>query len=154
MRLFFVAAAVIIALGMRGSAASAADMHQRPRASEALIVNTGSTNARGYRIYVQPSGRVHYVLANRGKTDLTERMSSGKISKAQAAKLFHDLALAMPLSRLPAGHGVKSASFGTSTYVTFGRQSSPDLSFPANAKARALAADAQSIATALRLPRR
>ncbi len=141
-------------LGAWLCAASAADLHLRPRNGEALIVNTGSTNTRGYRIYVQPSGRVRYVLANRSRASQSESMRGGKVAKAQAAQLFHDIARALPFAKLPAGHGVKSASFGTSTYVTFGRQSSPDLSFPENAKARALAADARSIATALRLPRR
>lgn len=148
------AALATLAFALESSIAFAADLHLQPRANEALIVNSGSTNARGYRIYVQPSGRVRYILSNRGNVSLTEGIEDGRIAKTQAAKLFHELALAMPLSKLPGGHGVKSVSFGTSTYITFRRQSSPDLTFPANAKARALADDARSIAQALKLPRR
>ena len=143
-----------MAFGMWIEAASAADLHLRPRTDEALIVNTGSTNARGYRIYVEPSGRVRYVLANRGNTTQSQQLRGGKVTKAQAGKLFRDLTLARPLSKLPAGHGVKSVSFGTSTFITYRRQSTPDLSFPVNAQARALADDARAIAAALRLPRR
>ena len=47
----------------------------------------------------------------------------------------------MPLAQLPVTHGVKSVSFGTSTYIEYKGQRTPDLSSPADARGRALQAD-------------
>jgi hypothetical protein len=99
------------------------------RSSHAEIINTGSTNTTGYSVFVSLSGNASWVLG------------SG----------IHD---AQPLSKLPGGHGVKSISFGTSLYIEYQGQRTPDLSFPGNAKAQVLAADAAAVAKALGLSNR
>lgn len=86
----------------------------------AVITNSGSTNTIGYRIYVAPSGAVNYVTG----------IGAGhnRIPRSLTTKFFRDIRAAMPLSQLPTIACLKSASFGTSTFITFGRERSPDVS--------------------------
>jgi len=110
----------------------------------AVILNTGSTNTRGYRIVVQPDGSAEYV-ADAGPATAT-------VSTSLAAKLFADLKAAGPLGDLPAQPCMKSVSFGTSLFVWWkegGR--SVDLSCPAGPSGSALSADAANIASELHL---
>src|SRR5579864_500568 len=107
----------------------------------AVILNTGSTNTTGYRIVVQQSGKAEFVD---GSTRAT-----GQIPLPLAAKFFRDLSDAMPLSTLPREQCMKSASFGTSLFVWWRGQRSPDLSCPGDAKAQALGSDAAAVAQAL-----
>lgn len=109
----------------------------------AVILNTGSTNAPGYRVVVRRSGEAEYV---RG-----DRRSTGGVSPALADRFFTDLAASMPLSKLPGQLCAKSASFGTSLFVWWRGQRSPDLSCPGDDRGRAVAADADEIANALNL---
>ena len=150
--------ALSAALGlMVGHAAVGDDYHVRPQSGEALIVNSGSTNTTGYTIYVQSTGHVRYVVTGRASTSVDRHLLSGHVAKAQAGKLFHDLAAAMPFAKLPSGHGVKSVSFGTSLFITYRGTRTPDLSFPVSPEVQALKADATAIAAALKLsntPRR
>ena len=108
----------------------------KPRAvpvETAVIVNTGSTNTKGYQITVSSTGGA--------------RMDGKALGLpiAMNKQLFHDLAAAMPLSGLPARHGMRSASFGTRTFVTYKGQQSPDLTFGGDARASALKADIEAI---------
>ena len=103
-------------------------------AETAVIENTGSTNTKGYQITVHSSDGAHM---------------DGKalsLPPAMNKKLFHDLAAAMPLTGLPARHGMRSASFGTRTFITYKGQHSPDLTFGGDARATALKADIDAIA--------
>jgi hypothetical protein len=114
------------------------------------IENTGSTNIAGYTIAVYASGRVVPQGAGAGAKAV-------KILPSIAAKLLHDVIAAEPLSHLKVRHGVKSASFGTSTFIIYHGQRSPDLSFPGDAKSQALHDDVQAIVKAAHLgnqPRR
>lgn len=52
----------------------------------------------------------------------------GIITAALAEKLFADAEAAMPLSGLPVAHCAKSVSFGTSRYIWFRGEKSPDIS--------------------------
>jgi hypothetical protein len=126
------------------------------RSSHAEIINTGSTNTTGYSVFVSLSGNASWVLGS-GIHDHDGKqffITRGTVSHALADKLFHDLKDAQPLSKLPGGHGVKSISFGTSLYIEYQGQRTPDLSFPGNAKAQVLAADAAAVAKALGLSNR
>ena len=106
------------------------------------IENSGSTNTAGYKIVVSSRGRASYV-------------ESGAKPRAQAlslnstAKLFADVVAAMPLASLPVRHGMRSASFGTNTYVIYRGQRSPDLTLPSGPLARALHDDILEIENAL-----
>lgn len=57
----------------------------------------------------------------------------------------------MPLDALAHGHCMRSASFGTTTTVTFGGAASPDLSCAPDPAARDLAGTVAAIVNGLRL---
>jgi hypothetical protein len=65
---------------------------------------------------------------------------------------MQDLEAAGPMNELPAVHCIKSVSFGSSTYIEFQGQRSPDLSCPAaaNPHLQALQKDAREILQASR----
>ncbi|MBD2512284.1 hypothetical protein H6G91_34570 [Nostoc muscorum FACHB-395] len=108
----------------------------------AIIVNSGSTNTIGYRIYVSPTGEVNYVD---GKGS-----HQGKLSQKLTKKFFRDVKIAEPLSNLPVQKScVKSVSFGTTTTIKLADQQSQDISCPGNAKAQILDNDVIAIAKAL-----
>ncbi|BAY98464.1 hypothetical protein NIES37_24140 [Tolypothrix tenuis PCC 7101] len=109
-----------------------------------VILNSGSTNTIGYRIYVSPTGEANYVDGNgSGKGKLPEKLTN---------RFFRDLKAAEPLSDLPVKPKcLKSTSFGTTTTVSLGGQQSTDISCPGNAKARRLDNDAIAIAKALKV---
>lgn len=108
-----------------------------PAVRTAVITNSGSTNTVGYEIVVSSNGKARY------------NGHPSHVGPAQAARLFHDLDAAGPLSNLKVNHGPKSASFGTSTYITYKTERSPDLSFGGDAHAAALKADIDAIIQAL-----
>ncbi|MEH1933825.1 MAG: hypothetical protein V7L14_08860 [Nostoc sp.] len=108
----------------------------------AIILNSGSTNTIGFRIYVSPSGEVHYV-DGRGS-------NQGKLSEKLTEKFFRDLKVAEPLSNLSIKQScVKSVSFGTTTTIRLAGEQSQDISCPGNAKAERLENDVIAIAKAL-----
>ncbi|MEH1873683.1 hypothetical protein [Nostoc sp.] len=107
----------------------------------AIIVNSGSTNAIGYRIYVSPSGEVNYVDG--------KGTNQGKLSEKLTKKFFSDLKVAEPLSNLPKQSCIKSVSFGTITIIRLAGEESPDISCPGNAKTQRLDNDVIAIAKAL-----
>lgn len=142
----------IVILALAAATQSAwADMVRSPRVppylpvpvGAAVILNTGSTNAAGYRIVVQPSGSVEYVAASRRATAI--------IADRLAAKFFSDLKAAGPLQELETTPCMKSVSFGTSLFVWWEHGRSPDLSCSSDEHARTLQADASQIAAALHL---
>lgn len=126
------------------------------------IINSGSTNTTGYHIWVSPSGDAWFVGGTADVSMLQTPppdsvLSKGKVSKSIARKFYADIKAAEPLSKLPIHHRMKSVSFGTSVFVAYRGQTSPDLSAPADTRGMALSADATTIAAALRLknqPRR
>jgi len=110
----------------------------------AIILNSGSTNTIGYRIFVLPSGQARYI-------DGIER-GNGIISASLTKKFFSDIRAAMPLEKLPTNQPcIKPASFGTSTRIRFDRKQSPDISCPGNAEVRLLFKDVTQIAQALKV---
>ena len=112
----------------------------------ALIENSGSTNTLGYQIRVSSDGTVAKLF----KTALSVTTVMTKpITLQNASKLFRDLDVAMPLSSLPVRHGMRSASFGTQTYVTYKGQKSPDLTFASDPRTVALKADIDGITKTL-----
>ena len=108
----------------------------------AVILNSGSTNTIGYRIYVSPSGFVSYVDGNGS--------GQGQLPKKLTTRFFRHLTDPEPLSDLPVEPCVKSVSFGTTTTVSLGGERSPDISCPSkNEQAQDLEEDVTAIATAL-----
>ncbi len=104
----------------------------------AVILNSGSTNTIGYRIYVTSSGQVSYV-DGKGR-------GNGIISKRLATRFFTDIKAAKPLSHLPVSHCRKSVSFSTSVYLSYDGQQTPDLSCSGNSAAHKLFNEISTIA--------
>jgi hypothetical protein len=109
----------------------------------AVILNTGSTNAQGYRIVITRTGSAEYVWGSRRTTV--------QIDRALAAKFFADAQRGMPLSELQAAPCMKSASFGATTFVWWRGQRSPDLSCPESDVALSIFRDALDVARALKI---
>ena len=124
-------------------------------ANEALIVNSGSTNTQGYRIFVRSDGSVSLALALGDGAGAPRR-----VAKTLVTRFLGDLRAAGNLAKLAGRPCVKSVSFGSSTRVSYRGMTSPDLSCPASVRARALSIDAAAIAnggggvTSLPMPRR
>jgi hypothetical protein len=85
----------------------------------AVIVNSGSTNTRAYRIVVQPSGQAEYSGA---------KTQTSQLPADLAKRFYADLEAARPLGSLAKPHCMKSASFGTVTKVQYQGEETPDLS--------------------------
>ena len=108
----------------------------------AVIVNTGSTNTFGYTITVSlmPT-RFHVISVSNNGRDNNSGSGTLKQMEARVPRLFADLDAAMPLTSLPVRHGMRSASFGTQTFIIYKGQKSPDLNFAAAPRALALKMD-------------
>lgn len=109
----------------------------------AVILNTGSTNAPGYRIVIVRGGSVRYSEGTHSARAL--------VPAVLAEKFFAALSGAMPLDALLREECMKSASFGTSLYVWYAGRRSPDLDCSGDARGRALASEARAVAHALGL---
>jgi len=131
--------AVVLALVLIASPAPAPSSLP---ATSAVIANSGSTNTAGYRIVVATDGRAQITQGTTTRS-LT-------IPAALATQFYTDLAAAGPLDAMPARSCMKSASFGTTTVVTYAEKTSPDLQCSAQGDAaKALAADVRAITTAV-----
>jgi hypothetical protein len=106
----------------------------------ATIIDTGSTNSAGMTLVVNAGGstKVRPEGAEPHTVSLDPRLSD---------RLFKDLQSAGHLSDLPRPHCMKSVSFGSSLYVEFNGERSPDLNCPASAdsKLSALQKDVREI---------
>jgi len=109
----------------------------------AVIVNSGSTNISGYTIKLASDGKGSLIVAPHGGSPGAPKAFS--VPAATATKFFADLAAArkVGLATVPC---MKSASFGSSTHVTWEGWTSPDLSCPPKApQGDALVADIDAI---------
>ena len=108
----------------------------------AVILKTASTNTACERFLVAPSGQVSFAIGN--------TTGQGTLQAPLTKSFFEAIKAAGPLSNLPIKLDcIKSASFGTSTFVSLDREKSPDLSCPGNAKAKQLFDDSIAILEAL-----
>jgi len=107
----------------------------------AVILNTGSTNGLGYRIVLQRSGNAEFV---HGST-----RAKVAVDAALASRFFNDATHAMPLSRVRILMCMKSASFGSMTFVWWRGQRTSDISCPGDASASRLYADVGALVSAI-----
>lgn len=143
MRALLVTVIAIAQLGAAGNPSFPAIPPYLPVPSgSAVIMLTGSTNTTGYRIVVGRDGTAEYVSAQ-GRTQ-------AMVPSTVAKKLFTDLKSAAPLSQLPEGSCMKSASFGTSVFVYWDHSRSPDLTCTSGL-GKTIADDATAVASALGL---
>ena len=109
----------------------------------AMIVNSGSTNSYGYSITVRSDGNATATLQVRGAAAGTTKAFT--IPAATVERFFADLAAARK-GNATTSPCMKSASFGTSTHITWQGWVSPDLSCPpSGALGQALDADVDAI---------
>ncbi len=110
----------------------------------AVIVNSGSTNSYGFTIQVWPDGKASLTLQNKGGA-AASAAKAFTVPAATAARFFADLAAARK-GNLTTAPCMKSASFGTSTRITWQGWASPDLSCPpSDALGEALVKDLDDI---------
>ena len=88
--------------------------------TEALIVNSGSTNTAGYRLRVDAAGRT---TLQQG--DIALRKT---VSVRLAQRFFADLRAAGPLDAMRPARCMKSTSFGTTMTIVYRGKTSPDVS--------------------------
>ncbi|HUK91169.1 MAG TPA: hypothetical protein VLZ81_12260 [Blastocatellia bacterium] len=145
-------ALVVGLLLLQGAPARSSGLMTEKRTAE--IVNSGSTNAPGYQISVDESGHVKYTPGKRRNAvgfQEPEHEIEAVIAPEMVKRFFADIDRAGPLSKLPAGHCMKSASFGTVTFVKMGGEQSPDISCPdSDPRIEALYKDAQAIRDAIK----
>lgn len=101
----------------------------QPLQEQAVIENNGSTNAPGVKLTIDRAGTAEVQQRNTEprKTTVDEQLSR---------RLFEDLNSIGPLNLLPRLHCMKSVSFGTSLYIEYNGERSPDLSCPAPADSK------------------
>jgi hypothetical protein len=114
--------------------------HSNGPVQRITVVDTGSTNRLGLRVTVDASG----------DATVEQRRSAPrqvKLPHAIVNRLLRDVEIAGPLASLPARHCFKSASFGSKLFVEVNGATSPDLSCPggADARAEALGKSAQEL---------
>lgn len=112
---------------------------------DADIVNSGSTNTRGYVLHVSRAGDV--VVEEEGGTNARKV----RIPQVLARRFFAALNADGPLGTMPSRNCPKSKSFGYSVRIKYAGASSPDLTCPASAPASELAALAGEIASAAKV---
>jgi hypothetical protein len=118
-----------------------------PADQVAVIVNSGSTNASGFKITVHSNGQSTAIMQNRQGV-AQSAAHSFTVSAKQVGSLFGDIKAA---KTAPPSEGgcMKSVSFGTSTHVQWQGWTSPDLDCPSdNAAVTALKNDVSVIRTA------
>ena len=144
--------------GLLLAALPAAAKQKAVPAQVAVIENSGSTNTFGYKVTVtMTKSTYHMSSVSSGGKDISN--DSGMPSGVQplVGQLFTDLNRAMPLTSLPVRRGMRSASFGTETHITYKGQTSPDLTYASDPRTAALKADIDAITKTLHIgdaPRR
>ena len=129
--------AAAILLAVTGTMTAQAD-------DSALVTNSGSTNTLGYRIELHPDGSATVAMV-RGPSASPSPAKSFTVPSGLAKQFFTDLAAARQ-AKTVTQPCMKSASFGSSTYVAWQGWRSPDLSCPpGDAAGKALVNDVEEI---------
>lgn len=115
---------LLIVLMLLPFALGASQTAQQP--PQATVEMSGSTNTAPMKLTISSAGAalVHVRQSGAVHNNLEAQVSS---------KLFEDLQSIGSLNALPRSHCMKSASFGTSLYIEFNGEQSPDLNCPAPA---------------------
>jgi hypothetical protein len=114
-----------------------------PSGSGVTIAVSESSNTQAYTIVLQTNASATYTLGGANPQSTT-------VPTADAAQFFSDLNANVPLSNVQTGAAcVKSASFGTTTILTYEGSSSGDVSCPPSttSPAQTLWNDARTIET-------
>ena len=111
---------------------------------QASIIDSGSTNRPGVTIRLDASGNA--TVSPQDAPPQTIRLEA-----QLGQQLMRDIKAAGKLSAIPKKHCVKSVSFGSSLYVEFNGDRSPDLNcgLPEDPRAAALQKDAKDVLAAV-----
>jgi len=101
------------------------------------ITTTGSTNTVGMEVTLDGAD-------NASIRPQSEAARQVKLTSSAVAAFTKALDVAGPLHALPANHCMKSASFGSSLFVSRGTDRSPDLSCPEQSDSRTAAIKKQA----------
>lgn len=137
--------AAAIITGLMLGCAGAAGASQRDGAT---IVNSGSTNFSGYTIKVRSDGSTWAVHSNRAGNQLDAPVTAS--IPQDVAQRFLTEARQARKSHISSQPCMKSASFGTTTVVSYHGWTSPDLECPGDGYAVALGSDAHKIVSLLK----
>lgn len=139
-------AALLAAFAVMGMPAMS-DASSSPAPDAAVIVDSGSTNTSGYKIDVRSDGTGTLTLQNRLGVAQSEPKAFS-MSSTVVKKFFADLKSARD-GKAASEPCMKSASFGTSTHVSWHDWTSPDLDCPpADPLMKALDRDVSAIRSA------
>lgn len=107
---------------------------------QATIIDSGSTNRPGLRVTVDRQGHA-IIIEKSGETHRVE------LSPSMCAAFLHQVRNAVPLNNIPARHCFKSVSFGSSLFIEYQGERSPDLSCPgaSNSETATLQKEAREI---------
>jgi len=100
------------------------------------ITNSGSTNTAGYVIELQRNGHVKWTVARRRvfidptTPSSTTGQNSIQLPSLRTNAIFQAAEDASPFNQYPHSSCGKSVSFGTTLYVTYNGQETPDISCP------------------------
>ncbi|MBD5654619.1 MAG: hypothetical protein IAI50_05495 [Candidatus Eremiobacteraeota bacterium] len=119
------------------------DTAPRIAAGDITIRNSGSTNFAGYTVVVHPDGAADVTI--NGVT------TPQNLAATETKALFDKVTAAAPLDAMPAGGCMKSASFGTSTTVSYGSTTSTDISCGGNPAMHELAQTVSAVVSALHI---
>jgi hypothetical protein len=111
----------------------------------ATIVNSGSTNSAGFRLDVRSDGSATFTVDGRTPESRT-------VLPVSVALFIKNLKASLPLSPGKSEGCVKSASFGTSTFVIYHGHRSGDISCGTSLKERTLMSDVNRIALEAKIP--
>lgn len=115
---------------------------------KAAIVDSGSTNTAGYRIDVSSDGSGTLTMQPHPRSNASTTPKPFRIETALAQRFFNDIKAVRGVN-VEGKPCMKSASFGTTTHVTYNGWTSPDLDCPSpNELMDALMRDVQAIRTA------
>ncbi|MEO6834775.1 MAG: hypothetical protein ABI231_02565 [Candidatus Tumulicola sp.] len=131
--------AIAVAVAMSAAAA--------PKTESAAIADSGSTNTAGYKIDISSDGSALLTVQNRPNAAPIQPKKFA-IAAAVTARFFADLKAVHGL-KIAGSPCMKSASFGTSTHVSWNGWRSPDLDCPSpNEILDSLIRDVNAIRTA------
>jgi hypothetical protein len=95
----------------------------------ATILQSGSTNIRGYKVVIRHDGSATAEISGRGIVQKSEPMQSqqfpaGTIDTKTLRRLLQEIG---DVSKIPTGNCAKSVSFGTRTQIAYEGKTSGDL---------------------------
>jgi hypothetical protein len=117
-------------------------------ATEALIVNSGSTNRAGYRLRVYADGTTALQQGDPSTGSGLALPMKKSVPMALVKQFFADLKAAGPLDQMISARCMKSASFGSTTRIGYLDKMSSDVSCPGGPAMRKLQVDAGALADA------